>query len=75
MSRDYKHEYDSFQSSSSSKKDRVKRNRARRRALKLGIVKKGDNKNIHHIIKHEIPLVQYGQGGLLDINFIKNIYM
>ena len=29
------------------------------------------NKNIHHIIKHEIPLVQYGQGGLLDIKFHK----
>tara|TARA_B100000214_G_scaffold60653_1_gene39511 strand:- start:776 stop:997 length:222 start_codon:yes stop_codon:yes gene_type:complete len=49
MSRNYRHEYDSFQSSSSSKKDRVKRNKARRRALKLGIVKKGDNKHIHHI--------------------------
>ena len=49
MSREYRHEYDSFQSSSSSKKDRVKRNKARRRAIKLGIVKKGDNKHIHHI--------------------------
>ena len=30
------------------------------------------NKNIQHIIKHEIPLVQYGQGGLLDIKFHKD---
>ena len=30
------------------------------------------NKNIHHIINHEIPLVQYGQGGLLDIKFHKD---
>ena len=48
MSRDYRHEYDTFQSSSSSKKDRVKRNKARRRALRLKLVHKGDNKHIHH---------------------------
>ena len=46
--RDYKKEYEKFQSSSSSKKDRVKRNKLRRLFLKLKKVKKGDNKDIDH---------------------------
>ena len=46
--RDYKKEYEKFQSSSLSKKDRVKRNKLRRLFLKLKKVKKGDKKDIDH---------------------------
>jgi len=37
-----------YNSSAKAKKDRVKRNTARRRAIKKGIVKKGDGKDIDH---------------------------
>lgn len=46
--RDYKDEYEKFQSSESSKKDRAKRNRLRRLFTKLGKVKKGDGNHVHH---------------------------
>ena len=46
--RNYKKEYKKFQSSTTSKKNRAKRNKARRAALKVGSVRKGDNKDVHH---------------------------
>ncbi len=46
--RNYRKEYDKFQSSSSSKKDRANRNKVRRLALRLKKVKKNDNKDIDH---------------------------
>jgi len=46
--RNYKKEYKKFQSSTTSKKNRAKRNKARRAALKVGRVRKGDNKDVHH---------------------------
>ena len=46
--RNYKKEYKKFQSSTTSKKNRAKRNKAHRAALKVGKVRKGDNKDIHH---------------------------
>lgn len=46
--RKYKEEYRKFQSSTKSKKDRAARNKARRKALKSGRVKKGDGKDLHH---------------------------
>ena len=48
MARDYKDEYEKFQSSPEQKKVRVVRNRNRRRLLKGGKVKKGDGMDIHH---------------------------
>jgi len=48
VKRNYKKEYKKFQSSTTSKKNRAKRNKARRAALKVGRVRKGDNKDIHH---------------------------
>ena len=47
--RDYKREYAKFQSSIESKQDRASRNKARRIALRNGIVRKGDGKDLHHI--------------------------
>ena len=48
MPRDYKAEYAKFHSSSSAKKDRASRNRARREAQRAGRVSKGDGKDIDH---------------------------
>ena len=48
VKRNYKKEYDKFQSSKKSKKDRVKRNRSRRKAMRGGMVKKGDGMDVHH---------------------------
>ena len=49
MSRDYKHEYKEFQSSTKSKKDRAHRNKVRRKATRDGRVRKGDGKDIDHV--------------------------
>jgi len=49
MPRDYKDEYEKFQSSTKSKKDRAHRNKVRRKALKDGRVMKGDGKDIDHV--------------------------
>jgi hypothetical protein len=46
--RDYKDEYKKFQSSEKSKKDRAKRNGLRRLFTRLGKVRKGDGKHVHH---------------------------
>ena len=46
--RNYKDEYEKFQSSDKQKKLRVIRNRNRRKLLKGGRVKKGDGMDIHH---------------------------
>jgi flagellar basal body rod protein FlgB len=46
--RNYKKEYAKFQSSLKSKKARAIRNKARTEATKLGIVSKGDGKDLHH---------------------------
>jgi len=47
-SRDYKDEYKKFQSSPEQKRKRAERNKQRRRALKKGIVKKGDSIDMSH---------------------------
>ena len=49
MPRDYKDEYEKFQSSTKSKKDRADRNKVRRKATRDGRVKKGDGKDIDHV--------------------------
>jgi hypothetical protein len=46
--RDYKDEYKKFQSSPEQKKKRAQRNKERRKAIKKGIVSKGDNYDMSH---------------------------
>ena len=46
--RDYKHEYRSYHASPVQKKRRAQRNAARRKMMKLGHVRKGDGKDVHH---------------------------
>jgi len=46
--RDYKREYEQYQSKPEQKKRRAQRNAARRKMERLGKVKKGDGKDVHH---------------------------
>lgn len=48
MSRDYEKEL-KWQASPEQKKRRAERNRARAKAMKKGLVKKGDGKEVHHV--------------------------
>jgi hypothetical protein len=46
--RDFKHEYDSYHGTSEQKKRRAGRNAARRKMVKSGVVRRGDNKDVDH---------------------------
>jgi len=46
--RDYKKEYEKFQSSEEQKRKRTGRNKARRKAIKNGTVNKGDGMDMSH---------------------------
>ena len=48
MARDYKKEYDTYHSSSEQKKNRAKRNSARKEMAKAGRVAKGDGMEVDH---------------------------
>jgi len=50
--RDYRKEYDEYQGTPLQKKRRADRNRARRKALREGRVRKGDAKEVHHPGSH-----------------------
>lgn len=47
--RDYRVEYNSYHAKPEQKKRRAARNAARADAMKRGSVKKGDNKEVHHV--------------------------
>ena len=46
--RNYKHEYRKFHSSPKARAERSARNKARRKMTKLGKVRKGDGRDVHH---------------------------
>jgi len=48
MARDYKREYALFHGKPEQIKRRAQRNKSRRNMAKLGLVKKGDGKDVHH---------------------------
>lgn len=48
MARNYKQEYDRYQGTSKQKKNRAKRNAARRKMERDGKVSKGDGKDVDH---------------------------
>lgn len=48
MARNYKKEYANYQGKPEQKKRRAQRNRVRRLMERLGKVKKGDGKDVHH---------------------------
>lgn len=47
--RDYRKEYDEYHASEEQKNRRVQRNKARRKAMQKGLVKRGDNKELDHV--------------------------
>ena len=57
--RDYKKEYKHYAGKPSEIKKRVLRNRARRHFEKMGLVRKGDGKDVDHVR----PLSKGGSGG------------
>lgn len=50
--RDYKKEYRDYGGTAIQKKRRADRNRARRLAMKKGLVRKGDGKEVDHLGSH-----------------------
>lgn len=50
MPRNYRHEYDSYQGKPEQIKKRAMRNAARAKMAKAGKVKKGDGKDVDHIV-------------------------
>lgn len=46
--RDYRSEYENYQGSEEQKKNRAKRNAARRKLMREGKVSKGDGKDVDH---------------------------
>jgi hypothetical protein len=50
MTRNYRKEYDNYQGKPEQKKNRAMRNAARREAEKQGRAKKGDGKDVHHVV-------------------------
>lgn len=52
--RDYKKEYAQYQGLPLQKKRRADRNRARRKAMAAGRVRKGDGKELDHVGSHRL---------------------
>ena len=65
--RNYKREYKKFQSSKLSIAQRTKRNKARAKMAKLGLVKKGDGKHVDHIK----PLSKGGSNGRKNLRVVR----
>lgn len=64
MARNYAQEYANYQGTPAQKKNRAKRNKARRQEMALGNVHKGDNKDVNHIK----PLIKGGGTSLSNLN-------
>lgn len=56
MARNYRREYRIYQGTEEQKKNRAKRNAARAKLMKAGIVRKGDGKDVDH----KVPLSKGG---------------
>ncbi len=50
MARDYRKEYDTYQGTAQQKKNRAVRNAARAKMAKAGKAKKGDGKDVGHVV-------------------------
>lgn len=59
MARDYRREYELYQGTEEQKKNRAKRNAARAKLMKLGLVRKGDGKDVDH----KTPISKGGGNG------------
>lgn len=63
MARNYRQEYDRYQGTEEQKKNRAKRNAARRELEERGRVKKGDGKDVDH----RQPLSKGGSNGVSNL--------
>tara|TARA_R100000808_G_scaffold1960_4_gene8346 strand:- start:1739 stop:1984 length:246 start_codon:yes stop_codon:yes gene_type:complete len=52
-SRDYEREYKTYHKSKLQKKRRAQRNKSNRLARKLGLISKGDKKDVNHIKRNK----------------------
>lgn len=50
MARNYRREYETYQGTEEQKKKRAMRNAARRKAIREGKAKKGDGKDVAHVV-------------------------
>jgi hypothetical protein len=57
--RDYRSEYDNYQGTETQKKNRAKRNAARKMLMDEGKVRKGDGKHVNH----KVPMSKGGGNG------------
>lgn len=64
--RNYRKEYDEYHSSEEQKKNRAKRNAARRELEKEGVVRKGDGKDVDH----KRPLSKGGSNGRSNLRAV-----
>jgi len=62
--RDYKAEYAKYQGTEEQKKNRAKRNAARRMLMKEGKVQKGDGKHVNH----KVPMSKGGGNSRDNLN-------
>jgi 5-methylcytosine-specific restriction endonuclease McrA len=65
--RDYKREYELYHSKPEQKKNRAKRNNARRRLQRAGRVRKGDGKDVDH----KNPISKGGGNGDSNLRVVK----
>ena len=66
MKRNYKKEYKEYHSKPEQRKNRSKRNIARRKMMSKGLVKKGDGKEVDHIR----PLSKGGSNGRKNLRVV-----
>lgn len=66
MARDYRREYDSYQGTAEQKKNRAKRNAARREMIKDGRASKGDGMDVDH----KKPLSKGGSNGKSNLRVV-----
>lgn len=64
--RNYRKEYDTYHGTEEQKKNRAKRNSARRRMKRAGRVKKGDGREVDH----KKPLSQGGGNGRRNLRVV-----
>jgi hypothetical protein len=65
--RDYKREYEEYHADDKQKKNRAKRNAARRELEKEGVVRKGDGKDVDH----KRPLSKGGGNGRSNLRAVE----
>lgn len=66
MARDYKREYDKYHGTEEQKRNRAKRNAARRKLTQAGRVSKGDGKDVDH----RVPMSKGGSNTKANLRVV-----